>query len=319
MSDSEQHLFLIEFLVERVNIPSVRAMHDKMLPVTTCVSFQILSLPPVNIEQESDSEGCVCIGGDSQIFNKGKSCLFALPTIVLEKPLYSFPIIMSVYKKLPPGVLPDVMLIGTHQIQAKNLINAVLSNRVFKSRASSKTSKDTYKITTATGQAVGEVTVFLRVSCFGRKIVTQFQIPHNKKPFLFKGEENSPVIQCKKIPSQTECKDSNLPKCMCKPENRGSFGAGEAPRNCCLAPPSSPVSIKSVRHKTPDENLRPCCPSLRNPGKNEYSGKSPMIVSGSCPRLKQKQYQQANNFQVNESTVRKCGSTVKMEKRCDCS
>lgn len=249
---------------------------------------------------------------------------------------------MSVYKKLPPGVLPDVMLIGTHQIQAKNLINAVLRNRVFKSTASSKTSKETYKITTATGQAVGEVTVFLRVSCFGRKIVTQFQIPHNKKPFLFKGEENSPVIQCKKIPSQIECKDSNVPKCICKPEHRGSVGAGEAPRNCCLAPPSSPISIKSVRHKTPDENLRPCCPPSRNPGNIGYSGKSPMVVSGACPHLQQKQYQQysmggsqypcaensgvtrlnykkANNFQVNESTVRKCGCTVKMEKRCGCS
>ena len=42
MSDSEQQLFLIEFLIERVNIPSVRAMLDEMLPVTTCVSFQVI-------------------------------------------------------------------------------------------------------------------------------------------------------------------------------------------------------------------------------------------------------------------------------------
>ena len=293
----------------------------------------------MNIEQEADSEGCMCIGGDSQIFNKGKSCLFALPTIVLEKPLHSFPIIMTVYKKLPPGVLPDVMLIGAHEIQIKDLINAVLGNRVFKSTASSRTSKGTYKITTATGQAVGEVTLFLRVSCFGKKIITQFQIPHNKKPFLFKGEKNSPVIQCKKVPSGIEFKDSNVPKCICKSENQGTFGAGEAPRTCCPAPPSSPVFQKAARHKTPDENFKPCCQNSVNSGNMGYSGNS----SEACPpNLQQKQYQQysmggsqypcaqnsgaptlnyrqANNFQTNEPATRKCGCTVKSEKRCGCS
>jgi len=71
-----------------------------------------LDLPPLNIYQESPTEACACIDKEPQVFKKGKSCLFALANVVLQKPLCSFPVTMSVYKELPPGVLPDVMLIG---------------------------------------------------------------------------------------------------------------------------------------------------------------------------------------------------------------
>lgn len=42
--DDSQQLFLIEFLVDRINIPAIRAIHQEMLPVTTCVSFQVVLL-----------------------------------------------------------------------------------------------------------------------------------------------------------------------------------------------------------------------------------------------------------------------------------
>lgn len=34
-------LFLIEFLVDKVNIPAIRAIHEEILPARTCVSFQV--------------------------------------------------------------------------------------------------------------------------------------------------------------------------------------------------------------------------------------------------------------------------------------
>lgn len=76
------------------------------------IIVQILNLPPINIYQESPTEDCACDNNGQQVFNKGKSCLFALPGVILSKQLCSFPITMTVYKELPPGVLPDVMLIG---------------------------------------------------------------------------------------------------------------------------------------------------------------------------------------------------------------
>ena len=254
-----------------------------------------------------------------------------MPTTVLEKPLHSFPITMSVYKKLPPGVLPDVMLIGTHQIQVKDLINRVLRKRIFKSSAPSETSKETYKITTATGQAVGEVIVFIRVSCFGKKIITQFQIPHNKKPFLFKGEQNSPVIQCKKIPSQIKCRDSKTPKCICKPDNLGSFGAGEDTRVCCPVPPPSPTSFGSSAMCGIPESQKPYYPSS-NPSRSErygFSGNSQMdsngVYASHCQsrqgRIEQHNLQRSQypcSPPMKTPDQRKCGCLDKKEKRCSC-
>ncbi|KAG6797770.1 hypothetical protein HZU73_07090 [Apis mellifera caucasica] len=250
----EQELFLIEFLVDKVKIPVIRAMQEELLPASTCVSFQILSLPPIDICQEALTDGCGCIEGDTQVFKKGKSCLFALPSIVLQRPLTTFPIKLSVYKKLPPGVLPDVMLIGSYQIEAKAIINAVLSQQVFKIPNPCQTIKDTFKITTTTGQCVGSVTVYIRASCFGKKIITQFQIPHNRKPYLFKGADDSPVFQCKKIPS--ECYTPAPVKCTC---TKKCDGSGEtAGRTCCATPIVQTNSCPPLP-KQPDYGPRPCC------------------------------------------------------------
>ncbi|XP_015586035.1 uncharacterized protein LOC107263388 [Cephus cinctus] len=347
MEGAEQQLFLMEFLVDRVNVPSVRAMHEEMLPVTTCVSFQILNLPPIDICQETATQGCMCIGGDTQLFKKGKSCLFALPSVVVEKPLYSFPVTMSVYKKLPPGVLPDVMLIGTHQIETKDLFNVLLNRHIFKSGNASRTMKETFRIKTATGQNVGEVTAFIRVSCFGKKIVTQFQIPHNKKPYLFKGVDNSPVFQCKKISSDAQIKTTI--KCPCLKESLAEPGAsGEAsPRTCCATQPKQspgPPPRSPGTYKPPNYSPRPCCPLAQSCPVSgqlpppccslapESPGFPPSMPSssplnhpvGSVPHSSQCMPTYSPTFPQNfntfpaEPAYRKCGCIVKEEKGCNC-
>ncbi|KAM0725392.1 hypothetical protein ACS0PU_008878 [Formica fusca] len=276
-----EQLFLMEFLVEKVNIPAIRAIHEEILPARTCISFQILNLPPLNIYQESPTEACACIEDGPQVFNKGKSCLFALTNVVLQKPLYSFPITMSVYKELPPGVLPDVMLIGTHQIQAHDLINTVLSQQIFRIGSACKMLKNTFKITTATGQCVGKVTVFIRVSCFGRKIVTQFQIPHNRKPYLFKSVDDGPVFQCKRI---TSASDRERMKCACPSEKIGD-GSGEAAKICC-------PDERQRKERTEDIEKVKCSPCYRSTRQVRDRSK--------------------------EAIVRKCGCIVKEERTCSC-
>lgn len=251
------------------------------------VNLQILNLPPVDICQDALTDGCGCVEGDTQVFKKGKSCLFALPSIVLQRPLTTFPIKLSVYKKLPPGVLPDVMLVGSHQIEAKAILNAVLSQHVFKIANPCQTIKDTFTITTVTGQCVGHVTVYIRASCFGKKIITQFQIPHNRKPYLFKGADDSPVFQCKKIPS--DCYTPAPLKCTCV--KKCIDGSGEsAGRTCCPTPviptPCPPLPDKC---KQPDYGPRPCCPARQgsagyaallspNPFKWDYIERADSIV-----------------------------------------
>ncbi|XP_029177380.1 microtubule-associated protein 10-like [Nylanderia fulva] len=246
-----EQLFLLEFLVDKVNIPAIKAIHEEILPSRTCISFQILDLPPLNIYQESPTEACACIEDGPQVFKKGKSCLFALANVVLQKQLCNFPVTMSVYKELPPGVLPDVMLIGTHQIQIRDLINSLVSQRNFQNGSGCRILKDTFKITTATGQCVGKVTVFIRASCFGRKIVTQFQIPQDKEPYLFKGAEDSPVFQCKRITSATDREQWKYPK-------KTGDGSGEAAKIYC------PDERRRRKPKDIDEDkCAPCCSQER--------------------------------------------------------
>ncbi|XP_011300213.1 uncharacterized protein [Fopius arisanus] len=225
----------------------------------------ILNLPPITIHQDDPAaSNCACLE-EAQLFRKGKSCLFALPTIVVEKELYSFPITMSVYKKLPPGVLPDVMLIGSATIEIKDLMNSLLNKQVFKSGNPCKSMKDTFKISTATGQLVGDATIFIRTSCYGPRIVTQFQVPHNKRPYLFKGAAQSPIFQCKKIPSKHSPPAS--PRCSCSPRTKPEDESGESPRRSCCSSPGSPPPPPPTPTNTwgaPDRSpFRPCCPTLQ--------------------------------------------------------
>ncbi|XP_076650215.1 uncharacterized protein LOC143357537 isoform X1 [Halictus rubicundus] len=307
--------------------------------------LKILSLPAIDICQEALTDGCGCEDGDTQIFKKGKSCLFALPSIVLQKPLTTFPIQMLVYKKLPPGVLPDVMTVGSHQIEAKSLMNAVLSQQVFKIPNPCQTIKDTFKITTATGQCVGTVTVYVRASGFGRKIITQFQIPHNRKPYLFKGVDDSPVFQCKKIPSI--CHTPAPVKCTCV--KKCLDGSGESSGRTCCPTPAPPCPPQPVRVAQPDWGPRPCCASRQDsPGRQSTtcqpcSPKSRGRDQGNCPacctpqpgqlvKLGQsgadkcpprpsssKGLQPFSSFSARETSVRKCGCPVKDRKDYSCN
>ncbi|XP_011694847.1 PREDICTED: microtubule-associated protein 10-like [Wasmannia auropunctata] len=264
-------LILIELLIDTVNIPTIRAIYDEILPAKTCVSFQILNLPPINIYQETPTETCACPDSGSQVFKKGKSCLFALSDNVLKKPLCNFPITMSVYKELPPGVLPDVMLIGTHQIQLHGLMNSLLSMYLSEHSNPCKTMKNAFKITTATGQHVGEVTVFIRASCFGKKIVTQFQLPRNREPYLFKGVDNGPMYQCKRVTSAT---DRQQISCICSPKKTGD-GSGEA---AIIRYSADERRRKERFEDTKKDKCSPCCRGARDIKSKEIVRKCGCIV-----------------------------------------
>jgi len=142
--------------------------------------------------------------------------------------------------------------------------------------------KNAFKITTATGQHVGEVTVFIRASCFGKKIVTQFQLPRKDKgPYLFKSVDDGPVYQCKRVASAS---DRQI-KCVCSPKITAD-GSGEAART------RYSISADERRRKARLEDMKkdkcpPCCRDARD------------IIK-------------------SKEIVRKCGCIVKEERTCNC-
>lgn len=160
-------------------------------------------------------------------------------------------------------------------------MNSLLSMHVSQHSNPFKTMKHAFKITTATGQYVGEVTVFIRVSCFGKKIVTQFQLPHNRQPYLFKGVDDGPVYQCKRIASAS---DRRQIKCVCSSKNGN--GSGEAARI------RYSVSADKRRRKAQLEDKKDKCSPC-------YRGGWDIVKS--------------------KETVRKCGCIIKEERTCNCA
>lgn len=159
-------------------------------------------------------------------------------------------------------------------------MNSLLSMQVSQHSNPCRTMKNAFKITTATGQHVGEVTVFIRVSCFGKKIVTQFQLPHNRKPYLFKGIDG-PVYQCKRVVSTL---DKQQIKCVCSPKNGNGSGEAAKTRYSVSAERRRKRQLEDItKDKCP-----PCCRDTRD------------IVK-------------------SKETVRKCGCVVKEERTCNCA
>ncbi|XP_058800738.1 uncharacterized protein LOC131669689 [Phymastichus coffea] len=289
-----QELFLLEFLIDRVNVPSVQAMQDDCLHVKTCIEFKILNLPPIFICQDASSDQCNCLGDDAQVFRRGKSCLFALPSKLLKPPVCSFPISMSVYKKLPPSVLPDVMTIGSNRIECRDMLNALLEDC---SPNPCATLKNNFRITTATGQCCGEVTVFIRLSKLGRKVVTQFQNPNNKKPYLFKGIAESPVFQCKRVSSTC---DESFATCSC--EKPSTEREPEDKSKSCCGLEGKPRSRGSGQEepRARKKSRRPCCRALKSAA-NSCSTKA--RGAKACPSK--------HEVRPEVTVTRQCGCEVK--------
>lgn len=161
-------------------------------------------------------------------------------------------------------------------------MNSLLKMYVSEHSNPCKTMKNAFKITTATGQNVGEATVFIRASCFGKKIVTQFQLPRNRGPYLFKGIDDGPIYQCKRV---TSASDRQQIKCVCSPKSTGD-GSGETARTRCC------ISADERRRKERLEDIKKdkCSPFCR--GVRDIKSKE---------------------------TVRKCGCIVKEEQTCNCA
>jgi len=147
---------------------------------------------------------------------------------------------------------------GTHQIQTRDLINALLTRQIFQMETTCRTMKKTFKISTTRGQCMGEVTVYIRVSCFGKKIITQFQIPQSGKSYLFKGIDDSTVFQCKKTTLTKE-----KIECACANDNKVYDGSGEAARICCPVVTTEECQQKKRAEDMYKPKCAPCCRAIR--------------------------------------------------------
>jgi hypothetical protein len=187
-----ENLFLLEFLVDEVNME--QKCDCTSAGAEMCVSFQFL-----------DNEALdVCEGdfnpdkkfGETDNSKTGKSCLFSLTPTQAQKAMQSFDITVSVFKKMPPGWDPEKTCIGSVKVPVLALFLDLINNH--DAVASAKVHQDTYNLVDSKGTNVGKIGVYIRMSCYGKMIITQFQMNMTDKSVLFKDKDGHSLYRYKK-------------------------------------------------------------------------------------------------------------------------
>lgn len=170
--DKKDSLFLLEVLVDKVTLETGPCYPDKEFK--TCVSISAATMEPLEI---CDDESCLHSNNPFvKHFNCGKSCLFFLKESEINSALSKFPITCSIFKSLPCGCLPSTIKVGQATIDmTKEFMLARQSHLDDPTSVSYQALKDAFCITGPDGNRAGEISMFLRISCFGHNITTKFQ------------------------------------------------------------------------------------------------------------------------------------------------
>lgn len=236
-----ENLFLLEFLVDNLKLEG-GCECDKP-PGETCVSFQFLDNDPLDVcENDFGPKGK---NGNSDV-KTGKSCLFSLTSEQAEDATRQFDVYVSVFRKMKPGWLPETMSIGNTIISVADVFNELLDSVGCGCDTSpcAKTMKDKFTITNASNEEIGTIDVYIRMSCFGKLIVTQFQMNLADKSVLFKDKEGHSMYRYKKAKKQErgldEC-DVGCPEAA-RPPPPGPGGMTPCNPGCPQVPCQPPQS-----------------------------------------------------------------------------
>lgn len=192
-----ENLFLLEFLVDEVNLNP--KCDCAMGEGEKCVSFQFLDNAALDICEEplpSDKQGAC----PKDSVKSGKSCLFSLSPQQAREAVDQFDVRVTVFKRMPTGWLPERVEIGESLISVANLFSDLIDSIASSdgTTPAAKTLKDNFDINDSTGTLVGKIGVYIRMSCFGKLIVTQFQMNLGDKSVLFKDKEGKSLYKYRK-------------------------------------------------------------------------------------------------------------------------
>lgn len=175
MAKQDDGLFLLEVLVDKIIFLKSPCFSDK--DFRTCVNIQCPAVDPLEI-CDDDPGSCIAKGGGpfEKSFNSGKSCLFSLLEADITKAMSSFPIKVTVYKSLPCGCLPTKIIMGEATIDmTKEFVNARKKFLQDPNNVSYEALKDSFHLLGSDKNEAGQIVMFLRISCFGKLIITRFQ------------------------------------------------------------------------------------------------------------------------------------------------
>lgn len=174
MAKQDDGLFLLEVLIDKIVFVKSPCFSDR--DFRTCVSIHCVGVEPLEI-CDDDPGSCAAKSGGPFVktFNNGKSCLFSLTESEIKGAMSKFPINISVFKALPCGCLPTKIVLGEAAIDmTKEFVQARNQFLEDPAHVTHQALKDSFRIMGPEGES-GEIVMFLRISCFGKLIVTRFQ------------------------------------------------------------------------------------------------------------------------------------------------
>ncbi|KAK5642727.1 hypothetical protein RI129_008894 [Pyrocoelia pectoralis] len=232
-----ENLFLLEFLVDNVHLDSsvVRGVGD--VPGDTCVSVQFLDNPPLDI-CEDDFAPRRRYSQDCSNVKSGKSCLFSLTPTQANEALRQFDVYVTVFKKMQQSEeSSNKVQVGTSLISIVNLFTELIASvsvPANENGPTAKTLKDTFQIVNDVGQYVGDIGMYIRMSCFGKLIVTQFQMNLDDKSVLFKDKEGHSLYRYKKAGQNNGARapSTSCPTCASRSPQVGGNSTASSPPGC---------------------------------------------------------------------------------------
>lgn len=166
-------LFLLEVLVDKVTFTQAPCFADK--DFRTCISIECPCVAMFEICDDEQSNAARC-NPFVKAFNNGKSVLFSMKEADINGAMKKFPVDVTVFKSLPCGCIPSKIILGRTVIDmSKEFATARSKFMAEPSTISYQALKDAFQLIATDGSVAGKVTMYLRISCFGKIIITKFQ------------------------------------------------------------------------------------------------------------------------------------------------
>lgn len=200
--EEKELLFLIEFLVDKLLVRmenlDLSNMDPCLLQGQNCMEVTFLHFPPICIcEKDINTEKLT--GDNESHFKCGKSLTFAITESQFEEPPPVF-VKVSAHKELPHEYQPRRLFIGQAKINITKLFK-LLFDKYDENPTKvpiSKSIKDKYILKGEKDPPTAEVEVYIRLTCLGENVVTEFQTGEMQcDPMLFKNKESTKIYECK--------------------------------------------------------------------------------------------------------------------------
>ena len=234
-ASEDEQLYMLELLVERLNLSSEKIQEIGSSPLSVRLDF--LDFPTFEINEEEfwsaikrkEMQTTLSTQRKSKAgsldLSAGKSCLFPKKPSELVTAMRSQPLKITVQKHTekkicssikndPPICKSEVPLSGCLCDQVAMAMNDP------RHLPKPYTIRNTWNLIDDAGNPSGTILLFLRLTCLGKSIVTQFAL--QEKSFLFKSSNSPNEFQCSRVPIDNDDDDDEWAKqpkdVICVPE-----------------------------------------------------------------------------------------------------